>query len=345
MLAVGELPDPDWYVEHVLAFAEPRIGRLSTPGPAEKWQSWWRAQITDGEPMRTAARQGFVVSTAQLRQLGITRAAVRAAVKRGSWISVGRGCIAPVVMDDDPARWLLDRRLHALAGAAEALARPGHVISSGTSAILHGLPTMAVPTLPQLTEGKTLVAGRRTPAHVFAARLDRASVTTWFGAPVTTAARTVVDQGRHNRRDGIMAADAALRESLVTDEEVRRELADAQGWPGVRRARAVWELASPLAESPLESIVRLAVLDDGFPPPMLQYPIGPYRVDLCWPDKRFIVEADGELKYDRDALRDEKRREHYLHVQGWRVERVMWRDLLGDWPRTSARLWRGYHAT
>lgn len=345
MLAVGELPDPDWYFDHVLAFAEPGTSRLSTRGPAEQWQDWWRARITDSEPMRTAARQGFVVSASQLRGLGVTRSAVRAAVKRGSWLSVGRGCIAPVVIDDDAARWLVDRRLHALAGAAEALRRAGHVISSGTSAILHGLPTMAVPTLPQLTEGKTVVAGRRSPAHVFAARLDRTSVTTWFGALVTTVARTIVDQGRHDRRDGIMVADAALRESLVMSDDVRRELDDAQGWPGIRQARRVWELASPLAESPLESITRLALLDDGFPPPVLQHPIGPYRVDICWPKKRFVIEADGEGKYFGDALRDEKRREHYLHVQGWRVERVMWRDVLGDWPRTSARLWRSYHAT
>ena len=141
-----------------------------------------------------------------------------------------------------------------------------------------------------------------------------------------------------------MAADAALRERLVEDDEVRQELDGAAGWPGVRQARRIWDIASARAESALESVVRLAVLDDGFPVPELQFPIGPFFVDLCWPERRFVVEADGEDKYQADALRREKRREHYLHVRGWRVERVMWRDVLGDWPRTSARLWRAYRA-
>ncbi len=42
-------------------------------------------------------------------------------------------------------------------------------------------------------------------------------------------------------------------------------LAAARGWPGVRRARSVLALASPLAESPLESLVRLRLHDAGFP--------------------------------------------------------------------------------
>jgi very-short-patch-repair endonuclease len=100
----------------------------------------------------------------------------------------------------------------------------------------------------------------------------------------------------------------------------------------VRGAREVVALASPLAESPLESLVRLAVHDDGFPPPQLQVRIACYRVDLAWPAQRVIVEADGRVKYSGDELWREKRREHELRRHGYTVIRVLWSDLRAGWP-------------
>lgn len=343
---MGELPDPDWYFENVLAYAQPGRADLLLPGPAEQWQAWWRSKITDQEPVRTAAGQGFVLTTAQLAGLGVTRSASRAAVHRGSWISVGRGVIAPIsVTDKAPQSWLAARRLHALAATGSALVLPDHVISGNSATILHGLPTMTVPALAELTEDRTDVMGRRSPAHVFSAALEPRATTAWFGAPVTSVARTLVDQARHSRRDGLMAADAALRERLVRQDDLRAELAEAAGWPGVRQAREILQLAVADAESALESVVRLALHDAGLPPPELQFPIGPYRVDFCWPQRRLVVEADGGSKYlEEGAFAREKRREHYLHVRGWRVERIMWADVLADWPLTCARLWRAFRA-
>jgi very-short-patch-repair endonuclease len=342
---VDELPEPDWYFDNVLAYAQPGRSELLLPGPAEQWQTWWRSKIHESDLTRAAAASGFVLTTRQLLESGITRSATRAAVRRQEWTSAGYGRVAPIsVIDDEPPAWLAARRRHALLAAGSALTRADHVISANSAAIVHGLPTMSVPRLPQLTETHTDVMGRRSLAHVYSARLDPVSTTYWFGAPVTTVARTIVDQARHGRRDGLMAADAALREGLVTDDAMRVELADAAGWPGIRQARQVWEVASPQAESALESVVRLALHDAGFPPPQLQVVIGPYRVDLCWPERKLIIEADGEGKYRNDALRREKRREHYLHVRGWRVIRLMWADVLVDWPLTQARLWRAFGA-
>lgn len=68
-----DLPDPEWYLDNVLVFAEPGGPTRLLRGAAASWQRWWERQITDDEPMRTAAGQGFVVSTDQLRSLGISR--------------------------------------------------------------------------------------------------------------------------------------------------------------------------------------------------------------------------------------------------------------------------------
>lgn len=139
-------------------------------------------------------------------------------------------------------------------------------------------------------------------------------MSSWFGVPVTCAARTVLDLARHDRRDALMAADAALRECLITGAGPRTSTDDAAGWPGVRQARALVALASPLAESALGSPVRLALHDDGFPPPQLQVGIDDpqrgkrYRVDMCWPECKLVLEVDGRVKYTRDELWREKQR-------------------------------------
>lgn len=204
--------------------------------------------------------------------------------------------------------------------------------------MLHGLPTLGIPAHPELTACGRSGSGRRAAGHVFAARLEPTEVTHWFGIPVTTVVRTVVDLARHDRRDGIMAADAALRERLVTRSEIDGALQRAAGWPGARQARDLLALATPLAESPLESVTRLALHDDGFPPPTLQARIGRYRVDFYWPEYGLVVEADGRAKYTDDELWREKRREHRLRREVRWVERVLWSDVLDNWPDTSRRL-------
>jgi very-short-patch-repair endonuclease len=135
-----------------------------------------------------------------------------------------------------------------------------------------------------------------------------------------------------------MAADAALREKLVTGNDIDGAVEGATGWPGVRQARDLLALATPEAESPLESLTRLRLHDDGFPTPELQVWIGRDRVDMLFPAQRLILEIDGLEKYRDDALRREKRREIRLRRQGYRVERVTWDDVVNRWPETSAWL-------
>ena len=136
-----------------------------------------------------------------------------------------------------------------------------------------------------------------------------------------------------------MAADAALRERLVTSGDIEGSVVAARGWPGVRQARSTLALADPRAESPLESMVRLALHDDGFPPPDLQAWLGRDRVDFYWARHGLVVEADGRTKYRDDELWAEKKREQRLRALGNRVERVVWSDLGAAWPATRARLW------
>lgn len=176
--------------------------------------------------------------------------------------------------------------------------------------------------------------------HRFGAALDARGITRWFGVPVTDVERTLVDLARHDPRDGIMAVDAALREGLVTSRRLDDALREAVGWPGVRQAREVLALGSPLAESPLESLIRWAMHRSGFPTPQLQVVLRGYRVDLLLREHNLVVEADGRVKYTDDELWQEKRREHVLRTAGFDVERVLWSDVVREWPATERRLWR-----
>ena len=236
--------------------------------------------------------------------------------------------------------------MHAVAATAAALVRPGQVISGRSGAVLHGLPTFRVPAVPELGAGPALRPGRAGSAHLWTATLGGVEVTSWFGAPVTTVARTVVDCARHDRWDGIMAADAALRDGLVTPAELERAVSRAEGWPYVRRARAVIALADGRAESPLESITRLRVAESGLPVPELQVWIRDpssgrrFRVDGLWRDQRVVLEIDGGGKYTREELRREVEREHVLRRLGYRIVRVMGDDVIRRWSRTLGWLRR-----
>lgn len=238
---------------------------------------------------------------------------------------------------------MVRRRGHALAAVAAAHAHREHVVGGRSGAVLHGLPTLHVPRRPELTRRDATI-GRRATSHVFAATISPEEVGDWFGVPVLDIARTLVDLARHDRRDAIMAADAALREHLVSAAAIEAALNRAVGWPGIRQARDVLALASPLAESPLESLARLALHDDGLPEPELQAVIADpgsgrtYRVDMLLRRQRLILELDGLDKYDQAELRREKVRERRLQALGYTVERLLWEDVVQHWPQTRARL-------
>ena len=165
----------------------------------------------------------------------------------------------------------------------------------------------------------------------------------------TTALRTAYDcafdEPPHN---ALAIADSVLRRCCRPNRE-RPELCQAatarvrQEWAhmlereprrrGVAQARAVLGLATPFAESALESAVRWLVLVLGLPIPQVQHPIdtpeGCWWVDLCWPGQRLVLEVDGRKKYQgSEDLWKEKRRQDGIETQGWTVLRVSYGDMM-----------------
>lgn len=317
--------------------------------PVLTWADWWcdRGDATD-PAVRASSRTGFTLDLPQCRRLRLSRRNVRTLIRRGAWTSAGIGHVSPLSLHPpvDADVFLAERRRQAVAAVGAQRRLVSRVISGRSAAVLHGLPTVAVAARPELT---SLGAGRQGTgerAHSFPARLEPDEVRHWFGVPVTSVARTIVDLARHDHRDGLLAVDAALRVDLVGVDELRRALERARGWPGARRARKVIELADRRSESALESLTRLAIHDAGLPAPHVQVAIPgtSYRVDMLWRRHRLILEADGRAKYHGDELWQEKRREQALRAHGYQVLRVTWDDVLRRWPVTCSWIRAGLAA-
>ncbi|RBY76996.1 hypothetical protein DQ239_12560 [Blastococcus sp. TF02-09] len=105
--------------------------------------------------------------------------------------------------------------------------------------------------------------------------------------------------------------------------------------PGVwrsRRARRAFGLVDGRSESPPESWVRVACALAGLPAPVPQYEVidgGVWlaRVDLAWPERRLIVEYDGEYHFDGLQIAKDDVRLTALIAAGWRVIRLSAADL------------------
>jgi very-short-patch-repair endonuclease len=341
----------DWYLDNLV------VPGLATSAAALVRKRRWLVAVHAAErrpelraALTLARAQGLVLTRRQALSAGLDAAAVRRLVRRGSWTAPRRNvlCVLPRP-GSGPQNEPHGLRAEMFATAA-VLVRPASVISHESAAAIHGMPLLHVATRPVLTAIEGNGGGRRD-VLVHLAALSDDEIRIWFGCPVTSVARTVVDLARNlGVSAGLVAADAALHDELVTRAELGAALARAVRWPGVTTARRVVELASPLAESPLESLSRLMIVDGGLPVPELQVRVhterGTYRVDGLWRERRVVLEVDGMLKYRTvDDLREEKLRQEALERAGYLVVRVTWDDVVRQPVRTSARitrtLWRG----
>jgi hypothetical protein len=124
---------------------------------------------------------------------------------------------------------------------------------------------------------------------------------------------------------------------------------------GMRGRRGVVPLASALdrarrfVDSPMETRLRLRLVDSGFPCPVVGADVfdddGRWlaRPDLCWPDLRIALEYDGQhhLTSARQRLNDVARQEE-LERLGWRVIVLFAYDVLGRWPSTEGRVLQAF---
>ena len=277
-----------------------------------------------------------VFSRADTRDLGWSDAALTRAVRRGQVIRLRR---------DQFTLGVPDPVLDAVAAARNCR---GSVISHRSAALLHGLPLIGrPPPVPELTVPPS-GTGDLGRAHLHRATLRDADVVELNKHPVTSVARTVVDLGRHrSTAAAVTAADFALHQGLTDGEQLLDVLTMCRGWYRSGRAARSLDLVDARAESPLESISRLAMRRLALPVPVLQQNIGDLRgrfiarSDFYWDEYGVVGEADGQAKLQTHAdLIALKARQENLEELDLVVVRWGWDDVVRTPSVLDARLRR-----
>ncbi|WP_186241907.1 PDDEXK family nuclease [Mycobacterium simulans] len=201
----------------------------------------------------------------------------------------------------------------------------------GTAAAAYGFDTegdnylhVLNPSRQQLRPTRGLVVHRRRGAPL----------TIIAGRPITTPAWTAIEVARSLRRPRALATlDAAVRSGTCGRVELEQAVKRQSGRRGIVIVRELLPLASPLAESPMESEARLVMIDGGLPPPLLQYQIVDlhgriWRLDFAWPERRVAAEYDGvEWHSGQDAFLRDRRRASALQELGWLVIPIIAEDV------------------
>lgn len=220
------------------------------------------------------------------------------------------------------------------------------LFSHESAALLHGIRLEAVPELVQvigLGEPKSWRTGHR---RIRRQRLPPGAACEVDGKPCTSLTLTMCHLAcTLPYRQAMIACDSALglaaNHSRVphADDGARALaldlLAELGRAKGVARARAVLSRADGRAESPAETLSRIALSRLGLAPSTLQLRVDDAYGqvigygDFAWESVRLIGEYDGEGKYfelapgqdAREVFLKEKRRQQRIEEMGWVVVR------------------------
>ena len=166
--------------------------------------------------------------------------------------------------------------------------------------------------------------------------LRRADVLDIEGVAVTNPARTAFDVGRHtaSRIRAIQRLDALANATDVKVVDVEALMAAHRSARGMPRLRRRLPLMDGGAESPQETVARLALIDAGLPAPTTQFEVlGQYgefiaRVDMVYDDVKVGIEYDGPQHWTDPAVRQRDIDKQFEFAKlDWLIIRVS-RDLL-----------------
>lgn len=265
----------------------------------------WRDAHLSLVAARGAAR------TSALLDAGLDRAAIETLVHTGAIVRVRTGWFAL------PAT---DRRI------LDCVARGG-AAACATSLAIHGVwiadssPTHLL--LPCGSRGETGVVAHR------AAR----------GTPVTFCLEPLRDAIARAIRclpfdEAVAAVDSALHLSGTLGWRFdRADLVDVIAMLP-RRYRRLLDWVDPLADSGLESLVRVRLRSIGIEARPQVAIDGVGRVDLLVGD-RLVIETDGKAYHLGAQFERDRHRDAELLRRGYRRLRLTWSDVMHDWPATE----------
>jgi hypothetical protein len=211
---------------------------------------------------------------------------------------------------------------------------PGSAFSGRTAAWLHGLDVEPCRPIEATVPAKSGVSARSGVA-LRRASLGRGDVVVLRGLPATSLLRTLADISlRQSLVEAVVVADMALHARLLVLRDLERWANDHKGRQGVAPLRRLIGLAEPLAESPMETRLRLLLVLASLPRPQAQVPLSDAngrflgRADLFYPKARLAIEFDGG--HHRHRLVEDNRRQNLLLNAGYALLRFTGADILGQ---------------
>lgn len=275
---------------------------------------------------RAAARASTdaVLTHRALRGLGVTKAALAHAVRTGVLAHPHREVY---VLRDQVADPIMTMARAALTAGPEGAAL-SHLLA-GQVYRLEGLPT---PSVADLTVRHDV--GHRAIKGIALHRSDSAGLQMHRGLPLTPVARTLADVAGLVRQGELLSGvDSALRLGLLDVSELAPL---AEGRSHLRNAdilRWVVRMADGRSDSPLESWLRMVLVEDGVGPLELQIPVVAngvtYRIDLGFPSCQLGVEAHGRAYHgSSEAMLNDRRRHNAIQGSGWELLYFSWEDVV-----------------
>lgn len=206
------------------------------------------------------------------------------------------------------AAWLWSRRRGVLAGLSASAVLGSKWIDADAPAELIHTNRRAPPLLTVHTD--TLLAGETR---------------TLRGLPVTTAARTAFDLGRHlDQTEGVQRIDAVMNATGLKAVDVAAVADMHRGARGIRQLDETLPEVDGGADSPYESLTRQTLVRAGFPRPQTQIPVyDAYGnitayLDMGWEEYLVGVDFEGAHHWT-DPKQRERDAERYnaLLELGW----------------------------
>lgn len=229
-----------------------------------------------------------------------------------------------------PSHVELDYRMSCWAAAVYI--GPSGAIAGVSAAFLHGIEVPRDDRVHVITRRDL---HRSVPDKLHAARavLAPGDVVSLGGVRVTSAVRTCFDLARQlSLEEAVVAIDEFCFRRVVSLGDLIAYADARRRWPGSGGVLAVLGLVEPKSESPMETRLRLILVDGGLPRPLAQHEVrlnGTFiaRVDLAYPEWKIAIEYDGDHHRDREAFARDLRRQNRLIAAGWTILRFTATDI------------------
>lgn len=171
--------------------------------------------------------------------------------------------------------------------------------------------------------------GRRGRRIHQARHLERNEITVFNRIPTTTKARTLLDLAGVLPGPQLEAAlDKTVLNKRVPLEFLVTYVADKRTKGIADLKRLIHDRHFGVPEGELERLFERAMKKAKLVMPERQHSTNRRRIDYVYADLRIAIELDGYADHgDRQAFREDRRRQNELVNAGWTVLRFTWEDL------------------